>query len=211
MKETTLIKIPILDTIFKGLEEAFIGEESNYHDFVWKQISTVLRDARAGELTKSCSVSVIKNGKQESETVRLKEVKLENIPSNPKWIPENMDASEVKYLEHKFTETEMKFLKLGASFSILRHSKFSESLRNENQIGINKMISNNAQPQQIEDAKAESKTTMELFEKGKPKCLEQVLYNAIYPPIYKKVMEDLDDIINKEHEQTYPKEKKTSS
>ena len=129
MKDTTLLKIPILDTDFKGLEEAFIGEEQNSHDLGWKEISTVLKTARAGEITKSCMINIIKNGKQESETVRLKEISLENISSNPKWIPENIDSTEVRYLEHKFTETEMKYLKLAASFNVFSHQKFGESLK----------------------------------------------------------------------------------
>jgi hypothetical protein len=97
---------------------------------VWKEISTLLKDARAGEVTKSCMVNIIKNEKQES--VRLKEISLENVSSNPKWIPENMDSAEVRYLEHRFTETEMKFLKMAASFSVFRHQKFGESLKQEN-------------------------------------------------------------------------------
>ena len=63
------------------------------------------------------------------------------------------------------------------------------------------MISKNAKPELIEDAKAQFKKTMELFEKGRPKCLEQVIYNAVYPAIYKKEMEDLDNVIHKEPEQ----------
>jgi hypothetical protein len=70
------------------------------------------------------------------------------------------------------------------------------------------MISKNAKPELIEDAKAQSKRTMELFEKGRPKCLEQVVYNAVYPAIYKKVMEDLDNVIQKEHEQILSDEEK---
>ena len=108
MKDTTLLKIPILHTVFKGPEEAFVGEEQNSHDFVMKEISTLLKDARAGEITKSCMINIIQNEKQESEAVRLKEISLDNEPSNPKWIPENVDSTEVRYLEHKFTETEMK-------------------------------------------------------------------------------------------------------
>lgn len=207
MKDTTLLKIPILDTVFKGLEEAFVGEEQNSHDFVWKEISTLLKDARAGKITKSCMINIIKNGKQESESVRLKEISLQFVPSNPKWIPENMDSTEVKYLEHKFTETELDFLRLAASFNVFRHQKFGESLKQENQRMVDDMISKNAKPELIEDAKAQSKKTMELFEKGRPKCLEQVVYNAVYPAIYKKVMEDLDNVIQKEHEQIYPKDK----
>ena len=64
MKDTTLLKIPILDTVFKGFEEAFVGEEQNPHIFVWKELSTVLKDASAGQVTKSCMINIIKNGKQ---------------------------------------------------------------------------------------------------------------------------------------------------
>ena len=160
MKDTTLLKIPILDTVFKGLEEAFVGAEQNSHDFVWKEISTILKDERERGINKSCMINIIKNGKQESESVRLKEISLENVSRYPKWIPDNMDSSEIRYLEHKFTETEMKFLTMATSYNVFRHQKFGESLKQENQRILDHMIYKNAKPELIEDAKAESKKTM---------------------------------------------------
>ena len=61
MKDTTFLKIPIFDTVFNGLEQAFVGEAHKSHHFVWKEISTVFKDARAGEITKSCMINIIKN------------------------------------------------------------------------------------------------------------------------------------------------------
>ena len=61
------------------------------------------------------------------------------------------------------------------------------------------MIYKHAKPEVIEDAKTQSKNTMGLFEKGRPKCLEQVNDRAVYPAIYKKVLRDLDNGIHKEH------------
>ena len=60
-----------------------------------------------------------------------------------------MDSSEVRHLEHKFTETEMKFLKMAASFSGVRHQDFGESLNQENQRIRDDMISKNAIPELI--------------------------------------------------------------
>ena len=96
---------------------------------------------------------------------------------------------------------------MAASFNVFRNQKFGESLKQENQMILDDMIYKNAKPELIEDAKEESKKTMQLFEKGRPKSLEQVIYNAVYPAIYKKGMEDLDNVIQKEHEQIYPKDK----
>ena len=60
----------------------------------------------------------------------------------------------------------MKFLKMAASFNVFRHQKFGESINQENQRILDEMISKNAKPELIEDAKAQSKRTMELFEIG---------------------------------------------
>ena len=117
--------------MFTGLEEALIRAEQKAHDFVWKLLSTVLKDGRSVKNTKYCMIKVINIGKEESASVRLKEISLENVSSNPKWIPDNMDSSEIRYLEHKFTETEMNFLKLAASFNVFRHKKFGDSLKQE--------------------------------------------------------------------------------
>ena len=57
-----------------GFEMAFEGEEENSDYFVWNEISTLLKDARAGKITKSCMINISKNGNQESESVRLKEI-----------------------------------------------------------------------------------------------------------------------------------------
>ena len=129
---------------------------------------------------------------------------MENVAINQQWIPDNRDSSEITYGEHEVTETEMKFLKLAASFNVFRHQKFGESLKQENQRVLDDMTSKNAKPELIEDAKAQSKKTMELLEKGRPKCLEQVIYNDVYPANSKKVSEGLDNVIYKEHEQSYP-------
>ena len=67
MQNTTVLTIASIARVFKGLEEGFVGEKPNTDAFVWKEISTVLKDARAGEITKSCMSNIIKNGKQESE------------------------------------------------------------------------------------------------------------------------------------------------
>ena len=40
---------------------------------------------------------------------------------------------------------------------------------------LDDMISKNAKPELIEYAKAQAKKTMELFEKGKPKDIEQLI------------------------------------
>ena len=74
--------------------------------------------------------------------------------------------------------------------NVLRNQKFGGSLKQESQRVLDDMISKNAKPALIEDTKAQSKRTMEPFEKGRPKRLEQVSYNAVYPAIDMNAMEE---------------------
>ena len=69
----------------------------------------------------------------------------------------------------------MNFLKMAEPFNVFRHQKFWESLKQENQRILHDMISKNATPELIEDAKDQPKKTMEVFEKGRPKSHEQLI------------------------------------
>ena len=209
--EHQIIRIPMVDSIYEELDDAFIGEKETAHDFVWRLIRELCKDAKMGKLNKVCSVNVLKDGKPQQDTVKLKEVNLEEITSNPDWIPKNIDKDDVKYFEHKVTDKTWEYLKLFSSFTLLRHKKYGESLEAENDRKLADLEKNaNMKKEQIEDARKNFDETVEKFKGIIPKCLEEVVFSAIYPKISQHVNQNIDKALDKENEELYPKKDKPS-
>ncbi len=211
--EHHVIKIPMTDEIYAELDDAFIDKKETAHDFVWGLIRKICKDAKLGKLNKICAVNVIENGQQKTEQIKLKETKLEDVNSDSKWLPENLDKDEVVYFEHKITDKTMEYLKLFSSFTILRHEKFTGSLEKANSEKLEKMSSDKKTTEAtISDAKETFEKQLQKMYDAIPSCLEEVVYNAIYPAIQKEVADNIDISLDKENEEMYPKEdpKKTS-
>lgn len=204
--EHKIIKIPMVDTIYEELDDAFIDEKETSHDFVWRLIRDLCKDAKMGKLNKICSVNVLKDGKPQQESVKLKEIELEELPSNPDWIPKNIDKDDVKYFEHKVTDKTWEYLNLFSSFTILRHQKYGESLEIENNKKLAKMEQDpNIKKELLEDARKNFGESIEKFNGIVPKCLEEVVFSAIYPKISQYVNQNIDKALDKENEELYPK------
>lgn len=201
----------MLDTFYEELDDAFIDEKESAHDFIWGQLKKLCRDAKMGKLQKSCVVNTIKDGKQQQETLKLRGLELIEVPSNPAWIPEKLEASDLKYFEHSVTDKTMEYLKLYASFSVLRHDKYGDSLVEDQKKKVAELMLNKADQKIIDDAKKTMEDTQENFKKGRPECIEQILYTALYQPISQKVLANVDRELDKENEELYPKEKPSTT
>jgi len=204
--EHEIIKIPMPDSIFDELEDAYIdNEKETSHDFVWGLIRGLCRDAKLGKLNKTCTVNTIKNGATVQDQIKLRGFELQEAESNPEWIPEKLERDEIKYFEHKVTDKTMEYLKLFCSFAILRHTKYSDALQEDNERKLAQMIENKATDAQIKDAKENFDQTITKFRDATPKYLQEILYNAVYPQIHRKVTENVDKEFDKENEEMYPK------
>ena len=51
---STILKVPMLDTFFEELDDAFIDEDGSAHDFIWGELKKLCRDAKMGKLQKRC-------------------------------------------------------------------------------------------------------------------------------------------------------------
>lgn len=202
---STILKIPMVDSFYDELDDAFIDQKETAHDFIWKQIRTLCRDAKMGKLNKSCVVNIYKDGMPVQDTIKLRGLELEELPNDPEWIPKNMEKDEIKYFEHQVTDKTLEYLKLFASFSVLRHRKFGESIITENESKLAEMIKNKANEKMIQDAKKGFDETVKNFDEGIPKCIEQVIFTAVYPAIHKQVTENVERSFDKENEELYPK------
>jgi hypothetical protein len=204
---STVLKIPMSKDFLDELEDAFIDKDESSHDFVWKEIRRLCKDAKLGKLNKSCVVSIIKNGQQIQDTVKLREVTLVDVESDPKWIPNSLEQDDVGYFEHSVTDKTLKYLKLYASYSILRHQKYAQSVTEENAKLIQKMQEANTKQSIIDDARETHKKTDETIARGLPSCIEEAVYAGIFSVIHAHVAANIDAQFDKENEEMYPKEK----
>lgn len=201
----------MLDTFHEELDDAFIDEKIDAHDFIWGELKRLCKDAKMGKLQKSCVVNTIKDGQQIQDTVKLRGLELVDVPSDPNWKPDSMEASEIKYFEHSMTDKTMEYLKLYCSFAVLRHDKYAESMEEDQKKKIAELMLKKADQKIVDDAKQTLEKTIENFKKGRPSCMEQILYSALYQPISQKVLANMDKEFDKENEQVYPKEKPATS
>ena len=204
--EHKTIRIPLPDLIFDELEDAFIdNDKQSDHDFIWGLIRGLCRDAKLGKLNKLCTVNIIKDGQPIQDQIKLKGYELEIVESYPEWIPKNMDKEDIKYFEHKVTDKTWEYIKLYCSFAVLRHTKYADSLEEENEKRLAKMIESKASEKIINDAKENFEKTNKTFRESTPKYVEEILFNSIYPPVHKQVTENVDKEFDKENEEMYPK------
>lgn len=211
--EHQIIRIPMPDSIYDELDDAFVGnEKETAHDFVWKLIRGLCRDAKLGKLNKVCTVNIVEDGQTKQEPVKLRGYELPIAESNPEWAPENLDKEDVKYFEHKITDKTSEYINLFCSFAILRHQKYVESLRVDQEKQIEKLIEDNTSVDTIDKMKENFEKILEKFSKAEPKYVEEILTNSIYPQIQQQIVKNIDMEFDKENEEMYPKEdpKKTS-
>lgn len=206
MEEHTIIKIPMPDSIFDELDDAFVDDPKiTAHDFVWLQVRALCKDAKLGKLNKTCNVNVMKDGMQAQEQIKLRGYKLPEAPSDAKWIPPNMEKDEVKYFEHKVTDKTFEYLKLYCSFAILRHTEYADSIEEDNNRKIAELEAK--KDKNVAEIKENYGKAIVKFREAAPKCFEEILFNSVYPHIHKKVTENIEVEFDKENEEMYPKEK----
>ncbi len=201
------------DSIFDELDDAFVeNEKESSHDFVWKLIRGLCRDAKLGKLNKTCIVNIIEDGQTKQETIKLKGYELPIAESKPDWIPENLDKEDVKYFEHKITDKTSEYINLYCSFAILRHVKYVKSLKADHEKKLADLIEKKTSVDTIDKIKENFEKTIERFDKAEPRYIEEVLTNALYPQIQQQIIQNIDKEFDKENEEMYPKEdpKKTS-
>jgi hypothetical protein len=158
-----------------------------------------------GKLNKVCVVTIIKNGKEVQEIVKLRGLELEEVHSDTEWIPANLEKDEVKYIEHQVDDTTMKYLKIHSSFTLLRYKKYAQSLRDDNDDKLSKLVKSDIGTKKIQEAREEYDKNIENFEKTIPKCIEQIIYSSIFPAIHQKVNTNIERVFDKENEELYPK------
>ena len=195
-----LIKIPFNKEIFEELDDAIIDEKITVDEFILSLIKDICRDAKMSKLNKSIQATLIKNGQRELEQIKLKGIELKELPFDSKWIPDNLDKEDIVYFEREVSNKIMKYLELAASFVNLRHEKYYESLKTNNEELIKTLILQKVPKEQLEQANQASKLGLENIKRISPKCVEHTIHSSLEGIIQKKILENIDKEFAKESE-----------
>jgi len=221
------IKIPLTDTFYDEVEDAFIDKPIDAQRFIFDLVKGMCKDAKAGKLNRSCSVNVIENGQIKQEFVKLNDVNLADftLESDPTWLPKDLEKQNARNWEHKVTDKTMEYLRMYCQFVGLRFKKYNESTGKAAQERIAKLTKELATaPETLpsppdpkgalatkkmlqEQIEVETKAMAVASEKAEetvPKNIEECIYSQIYPKLHKEVMDNLDQEFDKEYQEMYP-------
>lgn len=215
------LTIALTDTFYDEVEDAFIDKPQDAHQFIWGLIKGMCKDAKAGKLNKSCSVNLLDEitGQVKPEFVKLKDLDLTkyDLPSDPNWLPKDMEKKDVRNWEHKVTDKTMEYIKLYCQFVGIRFERYNESVMNVEQAKVDKLkesLEKTAEENKphlqtaIDEAVKRFEEMQKSNEENLPKCIEHCVYNQIYPQLHQEVLKNMDAEFDKENEEMYPQKKK---
>jgi hypothetical protein len=214
------LTIPLTDTFYDEVEDSFIDKKIDSHQFIWELIKGMCKDAKAGKLNKSCSINLVdeKTGQIKPEFVKMKDVDLKKytLPSDPTWLPKDMERKDVRNWEHKVTDKTMEYIQLYCQFVGIRFEKYNESVMKVEQGKVEKLkqalanATDETRPS-IQKSIDEAAKRFEELEKSNaanlPKCIEHCVYNQTYPQLHQEVIKNMDSEFDKENEEMYPQKK----
>ena len=224
------ITIPLTDTFFDEVEDAFIDKPQTAQEFIFGMIKGMCKDAKAGKLNRTCSVNIIENGQVKQEFAKLNEINLAEftLESDPNWLPKDLDKTSVRKWEHKVTDKTMEYIRMYCQFVGLRFKRYNESILKEAQARGDKLkkelttapetLPSPPDPKgaratkemiqkQIETETKLLKDQTKKAEASVPKNIEEAIYGQVYPKLHKTVMDNLDQEFDKEFQQMYPPKK----
>jgi len=222
----TTLKIPLTDTFFEEVEDAFIDKPITAQKFIFGLIKTMCKDAKAGKLNRTCSVNLIKKGQVVQEFVKLKDVNLADytLKSDPNWLPKDAEKEHTRYWEHMVTDKTMEYISMYCQYVGLRFVKYNESVEIEGKERIAKLEEELKRPlpdvkapeeirkniqEQIDSTKKQIEEDKVKTAESTPKCIEHCIFTQIYPKLHSEVMKNLDTEFDKEYEEMYPPAKVT--
>lgn len=197
------------DGFLDELEDTFVDQQTSTHKFVFEQLRALCKDAKMCKLNKSTPVNRLVDRQRKQETVKFNTIDIDSyeLPSNPDWIPKDMDDSEVVYYELKVSDKTMEYLTLHCKILKLRLEEYNKSaILHADKIldDIREGSTDAAIKKQQEENDKVAKTNAG----NMPLCMEQAIYEQVYPRLYAAVAQNIDTEFNKEFEEMYGEEEK---
>lgn len=219
MSDHKIIKIPLSSEFYQELDDAFIDRPESMEKFIFTTIKKIVKDAKTGKLAKKLAIQTLEKGQLKNDSVKLKDIKLSeySLVNDSKWLPEDVESSEVKYIDYKVTDKTHEYLVLYFQMLMYRYEVYNESTRKAGELRVkdaqekydNATVEDKTKELQILTLEKTSlETTKEQQDKQLPECFEMGIHQQVFPQLHKIVMENIDKEFDKEFEEMYPEDSK---
>ncbi len=200
-----LLKIPMSKDFLDEFEDAFVGQEKSSHRFVFELLTALCRDAKNCKLVKNTPVNRWVDRKKVQETIKFKDINFNDytLPSNSKWLPKDMDESDVKSFDLKLRDKTMEYLKLHGQLVMVRIMEYNKSTILHEGAILDDLRKNNSTPEEIKAIEEQNIQSKKLRDSFLPTCLEQAIYEQIFPKIYPVVNKNIEEEFLAEFNEEY--------
>ena len=213
---STTIRIPMNEENRIALEDCLVDiPDMDARKFAFTNIKMACQDAKRSIRNRVTPVNrrPKDGGQPKQEEFKLKGIDLEEytLPSNPDWVPKNLDIEDNKPIELKLGDNTMGYIKNYGQIVGVRHEQYN--LAEEEFVASTKksMIEANAPPDNIKQwEEAQEKIRVERL-KQVPKCIEECIYMSIWPIIQQKIDQSDGVIFDREYDEIYKEPEKKSA
>lgn len=206
---STTIAIPMNEETRIALEDCLIDTPNmDARKFVFTNIKQACQDAKRSIRNKVTPVNIrpTDGGPPKQEEFKLKGVNLEEftLPSDPEWLPKNLDKEDNRPIELKLGDTTMGYIKNYGQIVGVRHAEYNKAEDKFIEHTKAEMLKANAPPDNIKQWEKAQDRIKEDRLKAVPKCIEECLYVSIWPLIQNKIDMSDGQIFDKEYDEQYP-------
>ncbi len=208
-----ILKIPMTKEFLDELEDTYVDQQKSAHRFVFELITSLCRDAKICKLAKSTPVNRWKNKARVQENIKFKDIKLDDytLPSNPNWLPKDMDVEDMTSFDLKLKDKTMEYLKLHGQILSIRVSEYNKSTTIHEEGILQDLRDNGTATEGVKKQEEQNQSAQERRDSQTPKCLEQAVYEQIFPQIHQAVERNIDQEFNAEFDEEYADEEKVRS
>lgn len=200
-----IFKIPMTKEFLDELEDTFVDQQKSAHRFIFELITNLCRDAKNCKLAKNTPVNRWVDKKRVQETVKFKDIKLEDytLSSDPKWLPKDTDAEDMTSFDLKLRDKTMEYLKLHGQILLIRVKEYHNSTNKHESSILDDLRKSGTAEEGIKNQEEQNQTAKELRESQMPKCLEHAVYDQIFPQIHQAVNKNIDQEFIAEFDEEY--------
>ena len=205
---STTITIPMNEENRIALEDCLIDiPNMDARKFIFTSIKQACQDAKRSLRNKTTMVNKRQDdGTMKQEEFSLKGINLEELtlPSDPKWLPKNLDAEDNRPIELKLGDNTMGYIKNYGQIVTIRHRQFNDA---EDKFFVKTkadMVKAKAPEENIAQWEKVQKKIREERQSVIPKCIEECIHVSIWPLIQQKIDQSDGAIFDKEFEEQYP-------
>jgi len=205
---STLLKIAMNEDNRVALEDCLIDlPNMDARKFVFTNIKQACQDAKRSLRNKVTMV----NKRQEDGTMKQEEFSLKGIdlekltlPSDPNWLPKNLEAEDNTPIELKLGDNTMGYIKNFGQLVTIRHEQYNKAedeffeKTKADMIKANAPADNMAQWEKVQKKIREERLAVV------PKCIEECIHLSIWPLIQQKIDQSDGAIFDKEYDEQYP-------